>query len=1035
MPWTPPYNKPLSRNILRAVVEAIADEIWALRGYRLTTLDGAHVEGETTLDVRSAHLFGCRTPSFPRMWADAETIFETPSVIFTQDRYGWAVAADGRTLVIGAPETGVGTGRIYVYRWVNGDWSAPKILTASDGAVGDQYGAAVAILGDKILVGAPNDDAGRGSAYLLTEEDADWTETTKLTASDRAAGDLFGTSVSLAISWALVGAPGDDASKGSAYAYSIPGYVEQKLVDPTGGAGDLAGTSVCADGDTALVGSPTGGAVGGSAQVWLATVGVFALQQDLIGDDIAVDAFGTSVFLRDDRAVVGAPTTEQVFVFERSGVVWGSGIELTASDGVLGDGFGHQVAMMGPLVAVSSPHRDGGIGQFYLFPRADDGTWSEGTYRVRPSDAIAAQRPGHSSVCLAEKWLIYGSETIAAGGKFQTYLVELQESGQLIVAGEPDPIGYIAMDRVNARFWGCDPLTGDRRADSEVADWSRRSSKMDELRNALLVGRAEGRDLDAVARCHGKLPRLLSFTDDAYRDVIQAIAYTWRGTIYAIEMALEALYPDGGWEIYESCVEWPGKLFVSTPGELVSDPAGRCYLEQEEDTASTSTTTATVTDDPITVRSVALVPVSQTLPMNQLPSLDGWTFVAESVGIEAAYFAIAGGQLQHTHPAGTDSGRYERTIPQISNDYYTAFEIAWKADTLTVVGGYPWKIVLRDGEYEYCLMWSDTDVLLGQSDETPVSGPVTITGLATGWHVFRLEHGQADHYVRAYVDGVLIFFENETLFAASADHLLSFGYFDCGNANDYLVYWDESWLYVKNETNFWNLEGTGGSLALGSQIFTDLAGVFVAGDIGRNLWAEAANDENYGLWTAIANPGPTQLTLDGFLHVRGAYADTLRPDRLFSYDDVFSDHDIPKSIIIPTSGVGNDDTYPIVAVITPREVQLDISGHPGGLVTEEDVDWKFDPTLFVNEAAIPWTLVAAGTFVAGALTWRHALPATPVDVRVNYTTVLSAIMMRDETVEDETAACAYIYGIDEELQALIDNLTAGGVIPVFAGEV
>ncbi|MCH7884728.1 MAG: FG-GAP repeat protein, partial [Planctomycetes bacterium] len=105
-------------------------------------------------------------------------------------------------------------------------------LTASDGAAGDLFGGSVSLSGDTALVGARSDDcpAGGGpcgSAYVYRFNGSSWVEEAKLTASDGAAGDFFGFSVSLSGDVALVGAAGDDCTGGilcgSAYLFDVGG--------------------------------------------------------------------------------------------------------------------------------------------------------------------------------------------------------------------------------------------------------------------------------------------------------------------------------------------------------------------------------------------------------------------------------------------------------------------------------------------------------------------------------------------------------------------------------------------------------------------------------------------------------------------------------------------------------------------------------------------------------------------------------------------------------------------------------------------
>ena len=83
-------------------------------------------------------------------------------------------------------------------------------LTASDAAVDDLFGFSVSVSGDTAVIGAFHDDDGgsdSGSAYVFTRSGGAWTQQAKLTASDAAAEDFFGYSVSVSGDTAVIGAP------------------------------------------------------------------------------------------------------------------------------------------------------------------------------------------------------------------------------------------------------------------------------------------------------------------------------------------------------------------------------------------------------------------------------------------------------------------------------------------------------------------------------------------------------------------------------------------------------------------------------------------------------------------------------------------------------------------------------------------------------------------------------------------------------------------------------------------------------------
>lgn len=103
---------------------------------------------------------------------------------------------------------GGNVGRAYVYRRDPGDqWVLEDTLEAADAAIGDVFGKAVALSGDYALIGSPqnqtdensaNSLAGAGAAYLFKRDaNQSWSQIAKLVPQDRAIGDAFGASVAL----------------------------------------------------------------------------------------------------------------------------------------------------------------------------------------------------------------------------------------------------------------------------------------------------------------------------------------------------------------------------------------------------------------------------------------------------------------------------------------------------------------------------------------------------------------------------------------------------------------------------------------------------------------------------------------------------------------------------------------------------------------------------------------------------------------------------------------------------------------------
>jgi hypothetical protein len=140
------------------------------------------------------------------------------------DSFGIAMSMAGDTLVAGAYYKDTGIGAAYVFeRDVGGTWNQVKKLTASDAALDDYFGDDVHVNGDRIVVGAPG-KGGIGAVYVFNRNEVgaeNWGESTKLTASDGAIGDNFGFRVGLDRDVLVAGTYTKNSYTGEAYVYRI----------------------------------------------------------------------------------------------------------------------------------------------------------------------------------------------------------------------------------------------------------------------------------------------------------------------------------------------------------------------------------------------------------------------------------------------------------------------------------------------------------------------------------------------------------------------------------------------------------------------------------------------------------------------------------------------------------------------------------------------------------------------------------------------------------------------------------------------
>ena len=281
-----------------------------------------------------------------------------------EDVFGTSVALRGDRAIVGAQDddNGEHSGSVYVFDVT----SAQELfkLTASDGEAWDGFGDAVALSGNRAVVGAffdADNGLNSGSAYVFDVTTGQ--ELLKLTASDGAIGDSFGGTVAISGNRAIIGADGDDdlgQSSGSAYVFDVSTGKELfKLTASDGEAWDAFGSSVALVGDCAIVGAPNDDDFGnssGSAYLFDLTTGqeIFKL---LASNGNAYDGFGASVAINGgDRAVVGAPgkgnLTGSIYVFDAA--TGQELIELSHPHGKQNDGFGLDVAIGGnqPIVGV-----------------------------------------------------------------------------------------------------------------------------------------------------------------------------------------------------------------------------------------------------------------------------------------------------------------------------------------------------------------------------------------------------------------------------------------------------------------------------------------------------------------------------------------------------------------------------------------------------------------------------------------------------------------------------------------------------------
>src|SRR5439155_1275826 len=136
-----------------------------------------------------------------------------------------SVSISTNTVVVGSPAKNSFTGAAYVFDRNQGganNWGQVMELAASDAAADDEFGGSVSISGDTVVVGSPAKNSFTGAAYVFDRNQAgvnNWGQVTKLAASDALPDALSIFSVSISRNTVVVGSPAKNSFTGAAYVF------------------------------------------------------------------------------------------------------------------------------------------------------------------------------------------------------------------------------------------------------------------------------------------------------------------------------------------------------------------------------------------------------------------------------------------------------------------------------------------------------------------------------------------------------------------------------------------------------------------------------------------------------------------------------------------------------------------------------------------------------------------------------------------------------------------------------------------------
>lgn len=376
--------------------------------------------------------------------------------------FGGSVALDANVVTIGAvghDENGFSSGSAYVYRFDGATWVAEQRLTASDGAADDFFGAALAVDGDLIAVGANMDDdpaANSGSAYVFRFDGSAWVEEEKLTTlSGTSENDFFGSAVAVEADLVdgdviAVAAPGENFIfvSGVVYMYRYDAmtmlWTQEQRIVPIASISRSFGTALSLDagviaiGDNGFNSFQTNPGTTGSVDIYRFNSGTsnWDFEQLLVAFDGATDdLFGGSVSLKGNVLVVGAggsdsagPESGSAYVYRFNGTTWDQEAKLTPDAGASEDDFfGGSVSIGTNLIVIGAQNDAGSAfrsGSAYVY-RYDTMTmlWSQDR-KLTADDGAAGNNFGVS--------VAVDGEVTVVGAQFDDPNGELSGSAYVI---------------------------------------------------------------------------------------------------------------------------------------------------------------------------------------------------------------------------------------------------------------------------------------------------------------------------------------------------------------------------------------------------------------------------------------------------------------------------------------------------------------------------------------------------------------------------------------------------------------------------
>ncbi len=272
---------------------------------------------------------------------------------YNGDQFGNAVAVWGNNMIVGSwnasSDGDYNPGFIYFYHYDGTIWTDESKFSCGINDYDLGFGSSVDIYGDYAIAGAPGIGSNTGAVFIYYRNAGSW-ELNQTFPADGSTDDYKGSSVAIGQDIAFIGASGAN----EVYVYTFDGST-WSLSTTLSVPGTVSfGSSMNYDGTSLIIGDEGANA----AYIYIFDGTNWNYQKIVSSDMSSTDHFGCSVSVSGNKAVVGAwaknSMTGAAYIFENNGGTWAQSQKITASNGNGNDRFGKSVAIENSYAVVGA---------------------------------------------------------------------------------------------------------------------------------------------------------------------------------------------------------------------------------------------------------------------------------------------------------------------------------------------------------------------------------------------------------------------------------------------------------------------------------------------------------------------------------------------------------------------------------------------------------------------------------------------------------------------------------------------------------